>query len=391
MKKKLAIVLSHPIQHFCPLYQNWAQSDLWEIHVFFGSMAGAKPYFDTNFQKMVTWEGLGLDRFPHTFLNGEREVPIDLKIDAPTLEKELQHFRPDAVLTYGYNQPLQRRAKNWAKKHGVPVLFFSDGELRHERPLWKEWAKKWVVSRYFKDIDWFLVTGNANEEYYRNYGAPARKFLRSSYPIDRTGYEKAFQNRAALRREIRQRLGIADDELMVIVVGKLVEWKRQADLLEAVGSISSQKVVAVLIGTGELEAAWKALAAKMPHNRAIFTGFTEAHRLPELYSAADLYAHTSRVEPHSVAVSEAIFMGCPVVISHRCGSYGMDDDVQIGLNGFVYECGAIDQLAKLIERVGSDAAFRQQMSEKSREIGSRNQRITHQEILTTLYRLINVP
>jgi glycosyltransferase involved in cell wall biosynthesis len=390
MKKKLAIVLSHPIQHFCPLYGNWAKSDLWEICVFFGSMAGAKPYYDPNFKKMVTWEGLGLDQFPHVFLNGEKEVPTDIKIDAPNLEFELEKFMPNAVLTYGYNQKIQRKTKNWAVKNNVAVLFFSDGELRHTRPIWKEWLKQLVVRSYFKKIDWVLVTGNANEEYYRNFGVPASKFLRSSYPIDKNSYEKAFQNRENLRKTTRARLGIAEDELMVIVVGKLVERKRQIDLIQAVGYISSLKVVAVLIGTGELEVEWQEKAAKIPNNRVIFTGFTEAHLLPELYAAADLYTHNSSMEPHSVAVSEAIFMGCPVVISHHCGSYGIDDDVQVGLNGFVYDCGNIEQLANFILKVGNDTSFRQKLSAKSNEIGAKNQRITHEEILNTLYNLIDV-
>lgn len=388
MKKKLAIVISHPIQHFCPMFLNWAKSEQWEICVFFASVAGAKPYFDTQFKRMVSWEGLGLDQFPHVFLNGEKDLPIDTKLDAPTLFAELDKYAPDALLTYGYFQVLQRRARVWGKKRGVPVLFFSDSELRQKRPFLKQLVKKVIVTEYLKKADWFLTTGNANEEYFRKYGVPARKFVRSSYPIDRNGYEAAYNNRENLRAAARKRLGIADDEIMVSVVGKLVDWKRQSDLVEAVGKIADKKVVAVLIGSGEREAAFKAVAEKMQHNRAIFTGFVDAHDLPELYAATDIYVHTSEIEPHSVAVSEAIYSGCPIVISHTCGSYGTDDDVQIGLNGFVYTCGNTDELASYLRRLSIDEALRARMSAKSRAIGFHNQHNAHFVVPGTIYTLL---
>ncbi len=388
MKKKLAIVLSHPIQHFCPLYVNWAKSEQWEICVFFGSINGAKPYYDPDFKRMVTWEGLGLDQFQHVFLNGDKDLPITTELDSPALFEALDQYAPDAILTYGYWQKLQRRAREWGKKRGLPVLFFSDAELRHKRSFLKEMVKKVVVARYLKTADWFLTTGNANEEYYLKYGVPARKFVRSSYPIDYNGYETAFADREKLRREARAQFGIADDETMVSVVGKLVDWKRQSDLVKAVGAISDKKVVAVLIGSGERENAFKAVAAQMPNNRAVFTGFIEAHQLPGLYAATDIYVHTSEIEPHSVAVSEAIFSGCPVVISHTCGSYGTDDDVQIGRNGFVYPCGDTDALAANIRRLALDPVLLKKMSETSRAIGHRNQHNAHWAVPGTLHTLL---
>ena len=61
----------------------------------------------------------------------------------------------------------------------------------------------------------------------------------------------------------------------------------------------------------------------------------------ECYCAADVYVHCSDNEPHSLAITEAIYCGLPVVLSDRCGSYGPTDDVQPGINGFVYRCGDV--------------------------------------------------
>lgn len=389
MKRRLAIVLSHPIQHFSPLYATWAASSQWAIHVYFGSRVGADPYFDRNFGQVVSWSGLGLERYPHTFLNGTAAIPVTNDLDAISLDEQLDAFRPSAVLSYGYNQRLQRRAQSWARRRGVPIVFFSDGELRHRRPLWKRAIKALVVPRLFQAIDWFIVTGNANEEYYRYYGVPAARMLRGSYPIDRDAYREAYKSRDVLRLRARARLGVQEDEVVVAMVGKLVPWKRQIDLIAAVGQVTMTRAVAVLVGTGPMEEAWRKEADGLARNRAVFAGFTPSGDLPELYAAADIYVHTSSKEPHSVAVSEAVYMGLPVVISDRCGSYGMDDDVQHGLNGIVYSCGSIEQLASTLDNLGGDVSLRREMGLRSHEIGRRNQHVIYDEVLETLARVLD--
>jgi glycosyltransferase involved in cell wall biosynthesis len=389
MRRRLAIVLSHPIQHFCPLYAAWARSSDWDIHVFFGSRAGSVPYEDANFGKTISWGGLGLDRFTHTFVNGDAAPVVSSALDAPGLDRELRAFAPHALLTYGYDQQLQRRAQAWARRHRVPLLFFSDGELRHRRPIWKSALKSLVVRWIFGRIDWFIVTGNANEEYYRHYGVRPSRMIRGSYPIDRQTYRDAYARRAALRQETRRRLGLHDDECVVAMVGKLVAWKRQGDLLAAVARMTSGHAAALVIGTGPKESEWQANSPSDATHRFIFTGFVPAEQLPELYAAADVYVHASEKEPHSVAVSEAIYMGLPVVISDRCGSYGMDDDVRTGVNGFVYPCGDVACLASRLDWLNSNPAARHAMGQASHHIGARQQDVIYDEVLATLGTLLN--
>ncbi len=384
MRRRLAVVLSHPIQHFCPLYTTWAKSPDWDTHVFFGSRAGAAPYFDANYGRFVEWASLSLDLFSHSFLNGDAVVPITNKLDSPVLEERLDGFRPCAVLTYGYNQRLQRRAQAWARRRRVPLLFFSDAELRHQRPAWKEAIKAVALPPLLRSMDWFIVTGNANEEFYRRYGVPAAKMVRGSYPIDRDAYSRAHADRAGLRANARLKLGIRQDEVVITTVGKLVPWKRQVDLINAMANLSGSKTVALIVGTGPMEQDWVQAARRLSHNRAIFAGFVPTEGLPAVYAATDIYVHASEKEPHSVAISEAVFMGLPVVLSDRCGSYGMDDDVRQGINGFVYKCGDILSLAGVLERLSGDQSLRSAMGKKSHDIGVSQQGVIHDQFLATL-------
>ncbi len=54
-KLRIAIVISHPIQHFCPQYVSFTQNKNVELKVFFASTLGYKKYVDVNFGKEISW------------------------------------------------------------------------------------------------------------------------------------------------------------------------------------------------------------------------------------------------------------------------------------------------------------------------------------------------
>jgi glycosyltransferase involved in cell wall biosynthesis len=377
---RVAVVLSNPIQHFCPQYTSWAQHDDWEIKVFFASSAGVEAYTDPDYGEEIAWEGIDLD-FPHQFLNDGEVLPINPQIDAPDLEQHLNAFDPDVLVMYGYIQKLQRRALHWGAGRDTTVLMFSDSEQRQHRPWCKRLAKKLVLPSYiYRKIDGFLTVGDANEDYHLHYGARPDQLFRLSYPIDRDFYDASYEDREALGREIRDAYDISADAAVFSVVGKLVPWKRQKDLIDALAHIDpSQDVVAVIVGSGEQEEALKRRAERLDVHRVVFTGFVQPTELPKYYAASDAYVHPSSVEPHSVAISEAIYMGCPAVISDRCGSYGPNDDVQIGRNGFVYGCGDTRALARDLERLATSPDLRRRMGDASHCFAVQAQEKSHGE------------
>jgi glycosyltransferase involved in cell wall biosynthesis len=373
---RIAIVVSHPIQHFVPQYESLARRHDFEIRVFFGSRAGLADYDDKNFGRAIRWDGMNLETFPNEFLTDQSVMP-SRALDAPGLGARLRRYRPDVVLVYGYNQRLQRRARRWAIDHNVALLMFSDSELRQHRPLPVRALKALVLRGYFREINAFLTTGDANEEYYRHYGVPDRKMIRAPYPIDRNTYNAALAEADMLRTKTRRRFGIADSSIVCCMVGKFVSWKRQRDLIEMLRQPGTKNIDILLVGSGTGEKALRAAAEGIAPTRVHFAGFSQPRDLPSYYAAADIYVHTAELEPHSVAVSEAIFMGCPVVISDRCGSWGPTDDVQPDRNGKVYRCGDIAGLGRVVTELASDAELRNRFSATSRDIGERAQRLSH--------------
>lgn len=385
-KKKVALIISHPIQHFTPKYESWATAPNVEFKVFFASALGYKKYYDPNFKTEVSWGNIRLENFNHIFLNGEEAIPSDASLDAPSLNSELEKFKPDVIVSYGYFQALQRRAYRWANANKVPLAYISDSEFRQRRPWYKELAKFFFLFNYFRKISYFLTVGNANEYYYNLHGVGDEKVVRMHFPIDLTCYQEAFGKKDELREAVRSKRNIAEDELVISVVGKLVSWKNQDHLIDALALLEQRgvKATAIFLGSGEMMEAWQKKAQILKSNRAIFAGFIGVDELPAYYAATDIYVHPASVEPHSIAVSEAIYMGCPIIISDRCGSYGESDDVQPGKNGWVYKFGQIDELSDRIQELARNPEQRRQFGNYSHKISSEFQTTSHFTSLQTL-------
>ncbi len=391
MATRVAVVVSHPIQHFCPQYESWSRLEGIELRVFFASRHGLDAYHDASFGKVIKWEGLTLN-FAHEFLEGAGDRPVDGGVDSEEIEARLSNWRPDIVVVYGYGQPLQRRAAAWATRSGKRIAMIADSESRSRRPWLKRALKRVWLQRHLSTVDVFLTVGDANEEYYRHYGASDRQFVRTCFAIDRERFEGRLGNREGARARLRSKLGVPLDHVVVLMVGKLVPWKRQRDLVNFSNEVRSarSKVTILLAGSGPEEARLRNDARAVGPGGVIFAGFVNVDELVDFYVASDIYAHCAEIEPHSLAVSEAIFAGLPVVLSDRCGSYGPSDDVRPGLNGLVYTCGSVSDLSRSLLRLIDDGSLCRNMGAESAQIGRLNQALAHGKGLAQAVELLRV-
>lgn len=379
MKPKVAIVVSHPIQHFCPQYASYAQNENWQTKVFFASAIGYKPYFDPSFKKNISWDNIDVTAFDHEFLNGEEMVPINKDIRADKLESSLTAYDPDVVVTYGYFQKLQREAVKWAKKNKKAVLLISDSELRRHRNNFKKLLKFVVVRWYFSRIDGFLSVGDNNEEYYKSYGVNPKKFFRMHFPIDVKVYSRKYEEREQLNEEYRNRYDIPADATVLSVTGKLNSTKRQGDIIDALKVLEDRQryYTLLVIGDGADMAVLVEKAKGLTKSRVIFAGFINVNDLPGFVAMTNIYVHPAEVEAHSLSISEAIYMGKPVILSDRCGSWGDNDDVIPGRNGLVYPAGNINALADALEQLSGDKKKMEEFGQLSHQLAVAYQKKAH--------------
>ena len=352
---KIVIIVSHPIQHFVPAYESWTNFNNCDLYVIFASSLGVKKYEDKNFGTSIQWN-ISLDKINYEFLkDSENNYSIN-RDELIKLNKRLNELNPDALIIYGYSQKIQRNAYKWALKNGKKMIYISDSELRHERPVWKNIIKYLFIKQYFKKINYFFTVGNANIDYYRFYGVPHNKLIYSCFPIDINLYNKSYKQKLEIRTDLRNHFEIEDSTIVIGVVGKLVNWKSQIDiirLLRLAEIKSKQKYVAFIIGTGDNFNSLSQEAKELKQNRVIMTGFVKPEELPKYYASIDIYTHPSIIEPHSLAISEAAYMGCSLLISDKCGSWGVLDDLQIGKNGYIYKTNDINEMWFYLQKLSN--------------------------------------
>lgn len=362
------------------MYASWASIKGIDLKVFFGSNLGAVKYIDPNFKKEVQWSNLYLDEFNHEFLNGSTTLQSTPDLDAENLDEKLNEFAPDLVVHYGYFHKLAKRARNWAITNNVKLAYISDAEHKQKRPIWKEVLKFPYLYKFFKKETYFFTVGDANEKYYSFYGVPKSKMKRMRFAIDIRSYDKAVGQKEILRNNFRKEHHIEPHDIAISVVGKLVDWKSQDHLIKLLQQLEqsypAKKFHLLIAGSGPMEEQWKTLAKNIKSNQVHFLGFVNPIDLPAIYAASDVYVHPALIEPHSLSISEAIYMGCPIIVANTSGSWGNDDDVQINKNGYVYQHGNLNELQQQLIKIIEENKF-ETFGKYSLEISRKFQQQSH--------------
>lgn len=369
--KKLAIVVSHPIQHFASFYRALAAHPKIDLMVVYASKTGTKPYFDKGMNTEISWNMDLLGGYNHVFLPEADKITSStpLGVNNPSVSAELSRIKPDVVLIYGYNQMTALRALWWCRKSKTPAMMISDSELKTVRSAKVNLAKRASVPFILKQFKCFLTVGNCNEDYYRHYGVAGERLFRSPFTIDESVYREAHKNRQSLREEVRSSLKIAEKDIVVLTVGKINERKRTRDVIRAAEILSANAsfdvpITFLLAGNGDIMEELQSIAQEK--NLPVkFLGFVNVDELPKIYAASDIILHPSSRDPHPLVMSEGACIGMPLVISDRVGAAGASDIARPGENAIVFPCGDSEALVQAIRRLVDDPQLLSRMSKAS--------------------------
>jgi glycosyltransferase involved in cell wall biosynthesis len=374
MKPKLAVVVTHPIQYFAPVYRQIAQNDRIDISVIYLTDAGARPYYDKDFGQMLAWDVDLLGGYSHHFLRpGLTSVPKGFfQTDAPELWSLLGKQNPDAVLIYGYSRRMNWRARAWALRNRKKLLYWSDSVLIRKRSRWRSLLKRVVLPRFFRAVDVCLAVGDHNESYFLHYGVTRERLRRCPLPVDTARLRQPCgKDLPAFRVEARRALGFADDQFVVLQCGKLTDIKRPLDLMEAVAALrrEGRAIIGLFVGSGALLPRMEAFALESGCPEAYrFAGFVNQRDLCRYYAAADVLAITSESEAHGQVATEAAVFGLPLVVSDQVGCVGPTDVARSLENALVYPCGDVKVLSAGLQQLMQSPEERQSMAAASRRI-----------------------
>lgn len=371
--RRLAIIATHPIQYYAPLYRALATSPAIELQVIFCSRAGLETYFDAGFGQEVHWKNDLVSGYPRVFLDDDVAISSrDIeRLDNPSVVNALAAFRPDCVLIQGYSTRTMRRALSWSHRRGIPVLLFADSAFPDGVTFPKLLIKKGVLSYLYRRISGFFFMGDRGRAYHLHYGARAEQLYFCPYTIDEPLFDASRKQRGSLRARLRRELGVSEAEIVFLFCGKLIERKRPADFVHAAADLARQmagtaRAVLLFCGDGDLRSSLEALADAYGI-RAAFVGFRNVDKIGEVYCAADAIVLPSEREAYGVVLAEAAFFDLPLLVSDAVGAIGPNSLVRDGDNGIVFPVGDIAALAAGMKRL-LDPEIRVEMGQRSRAI-----------------------
>jgi glycosyltransferase involved in cell wall biosynthesis len=153
---------------------------------------------------------------------------------------------------------------------------------------------------------------------------------------------------AAARRE----LGFAEDDQVVLFVGRIGSEKNLSLLIEAFTRVASgnERARLLLIGPGDEDGRFRAQAAATAcADRITFTGRKPRAELGAYYELAEVFAFPSTADTQALVVNEAAWAATPIVMVDRNISQIVEDGVS-GLYAADSPEGLAEKISTLLDR-----------------------------------------
>jgi glycosyltransferase involved in cell wall biosynthesis len=370
-KYHIAVVNSHPIQYFAPLYRYLNRNSDIDVTALYCSDFSLRGGKDPGFGQNVQWNVDLLSGYRSIFLGARatKRVPGGFfSLICPEVWREVRSGHYDAVCLHGYAYAANVLAFLAAKSCGASVFLRSETHLKLLRSSFRRRLRDGFLRIAYKFVDGFLAIGTENRAYYQSLGVPDEKIFDVPYTVDNDRFVGEAREAMARREMLRAKYGVTDDWPVILYASKFMRRKNPDCLIRAAARLRDDGVpVSILmVGTGEMADELQALVHQLQLDHVVFTGFVNQAELPEIYVISDVFVLPSANEPWGLIVNEAMCAGLPIVASAEIGC--VSDLVKDGVNGAHVEAGNVESLANALKRIVSDDALRQQMGNASIKI-----------------------
>ncbi len=200
----------------------------------------------------------------------------------------------------------------------------------------------------------FVTVADAMTDQYLAAGIGHRDRYKRIYSGFNLGPFLAAQNDL----ELRVRLGLAPDDIVVGKIARLFELKGHDDLFAVAPDLVRRfpKLKFLFVGDG----AWRGRFVQMARTLGlekhfVFAGLVDPADVPGYVGVMDVLVHLSRREGLPRALPQAMAAGKPIVAFDCDGAREVCHD---GETGFLLKLGDLDGLRLAMEMLSSDAAMR---------------------------------
>ncbi|WP_293312281.1 glycosyltransferase family 4 protein [Pedobacter sp. UBA5917] len=370
MKKKLAVIITHPIQYFTPVFKELAQQC--NLHVFYTwGKAAQGEKFDHDFQKEIAWDIPLLDGYPYTFLKNTAKEPGShhfFGIQNPDIVAVIKTFNPQAILIYGWAYQSHLKVLRYFRGK-IPLWFRGDSTLLDVMPFWKRTLRKIYLTLIYKMVDKAFYVGSAGKAYFLSYGLNENQLVFSPHAVDNRRFA---ENRSDEANSLRQTFGIGSEDILILFAGKFEPRKNPLLLLNAFIETAAQNTHLLFVGNGILESGMKAVidnirsenSSKQIVDQIHFIDFQNQSKMPVCYQACDVFCLPSNSETWGLSINEAMAAGKAVMASEQVGC--APDLIKNNENGYIFKNQA--ELKVLIKQVAGNRKLLAEMGKASSQI-----------------------
>jgi len=196
----------------------------------------------------------------------------------------------------------------------------------------------------------------------RSYDIPQNKFRIIPLGAD----PELFKFNSEARTIVRKKLGLSENDIILVYSGKINPSKRLHILIEALSPIMKRdrKVKLLIIGRGDtdyIKLLKKLISDENIAENVIFHPWVERTMLNSFYSASDIGVWPGL---SSTSIVDAASSGLPLIIArYPVEIYAVENG-----NGFTFKIDDVNELRKCLEILIYDEKLRREMGYKSRKL-----------------------
>ena len=324
MKRRLAIISSHPIQYNAPLFSLLAKEPYIELMVCYtwGEYCLGEKY-DPDFGKVIEWDIPLLEGYNFSFVKNTSSDPGSHHFKGiinPSLNQEIEAWNPDVVWVWGWAFDSHLKVMRHFKGK-VPVWFRGDSTLLDEPKgfSFKKIARRIFLTWVYRHADKAFYVGKHNKAYYKRHGLKEFQLVYAPHAIDNNRFSDESGEKTLRAWEWHKELGFSESDCVILFAGKFEPKKNPRFILELSKQISSPSIKFLMVGNGILEDELKSDARN--DSRFVFLDFQNQSLMPVLYRVANLFILPSLGpgETWGLAINEALVSGTKALASEFCG------------------------------------------------------------------------
>lgn len=348
-RMRLAVVSSHPIQYYAPLF--CAVGQRLDLTVFFAHRATPSDQAAAGFGAAFEWDIDLLSGYRSRFMTNVSKFPATARFfgcDTPEIAQYIRTGKFDAVLVLGWYLKSYLQAIAAAKRAGIPVLVRGDSQLMTSSNPVKGLFKRLIYPSALRIFNAILYVGHRSREYLESYGYPRNRLFFSPHCVDTEWFGQ--RGNAEAGAALRKQEGIGKDEAVVLFAGKLLPFKRPLDIIDAAACLvnGGRPVTVMVAGSGPLEEPMRHRSAQVGV-KLVLLGFRNQTEMPACYAACDvLVLPSTRRETWGLVANEALACGRPIIVSDAVGC-GPD----LASDGVVGRTFPLGDYARLAEQISS--------------------------------------